>query len=447
MDSVPAAQNKEIIHFRKMNIFGYSGVGKSSLISMFEKFNDDNYDIKLKRQNSDISIDFSNNLVEQIKRVIIPINEDRNLNFLIYETNINHFDTIKTNLDTLLFQTECILIMWDNSNSITFDKIPDFITMIISMIKEKIIDKIDIYIIRNKSDLKFDTNEDGPTEGEIEEKIAELKAEYKFIYEMKTTLINKDDMFRLLLDIDRNYDKENFDENKAMSLVKIKYPFKSIKRLNDRKTVNICLVGDTNSGKSTFLKNLVGNNEYNKFLQEKEEPNYLIKVDDVESIIKITHIPGKDFERNKIELYAKSCNGFLLFLDVTKKDENFVSLLNYYNLIQNKSNGSIIIVANKIDLQEKREISKGKAKSFADERFCKYYECSSLQGINVLEIFNEIALEAYQKFNDLNLSGSRSVRLNSEGVISNNGENQRRKRNEGSQKQIEVKQEGSNCFC
>ena len=110
--------------------------------------------------------------------MIVPINEDNDIHFLLYETILNHFDTIKANLDTLLVQTECIIIMWDKSHSNSFEKIPDLVNIIISMIKEHSIGTIDIFIVQSKSDLEFDISGEGQSENEIEQKIAELKNKY-----------------------------------------------------------------------------------------------------------------------------------------------------------------------------------------------------------------------------------------------------------------------------
>jgi GTPase SAR1 family protein len=137
MESQELEYDKNLIHFIKMNIFGDSGVGKSTFISFLEDFKNENFEIMNKSNSSfDDSIEISENLVEQIKKIEVPIYDDRNIHFLIYETNLNYFDTIKANLDTLLVQTECIIIMWDSSNSNTFQNIPNFIKSIISMIKE-----------------------------------------------------------------------------------------------------------------------------------------------------------------------------------------------------------------------------------------------------------------------------------------------------------------------
>ena len=46
MESVPEDIENDIIHFQKINIFGDSGVGKTSLISCMENFNNNNFEIK-----------------------------------------------------------------------------------------------------------------------------------------------------------------------------------------------------------------------------------------------------------------------------------------------------------------------------------------------------------------------------------------------------------------
>ena len=49
----------------------------------------------------------SNSIIEQIVKIDIPINDDNLLYVNVYETNLSKYNTIKMNLDTLLFQTEC----------------------------------------------------------------------------------------------------------------------------------------------------------------------------------------------------------------------------------------------------------------------------------------------------------------------------------------------------
>ena len=398
MDSVPIAQNKEMVHFRKINIFGYSGVGKSSFIDWLDSYKKKDFQIKKEIENSLLdSFKVSKNLVEQVKKVIVPINEDNDIHFLLYETILNHFDTIKANLDTLLVQTECIIIMWDKSHSNSFEKIPDLVNIIISMIKEHTIGTIDIFIVQSKSDLEFDISGEGQSENEIKQKIAELKNKYNNIINTSISLVNQDGGLDLLLDIVRKYNPANFDKNDVVNLVKIKYPMKSINNDENKKTVNICLVGNPKTGKSTFLKKLLEENEYNKIKREKIEPEYAILISNEKILVKISEVQGNNIN------YYRSSHGFLLFFDVTQKD-SLKSLEEWANLIKEEGNGDIIIVGNKIDDREKRQIKKGEVKLFANKEKCKYFECSSLDGINVLEIFNEIVFDAYQIFMEFNSS-------------------------------------------
>ena len=206
MESNEIGKKKLMNHFIKVNIFGYSGVGKSSLISWFKNYENENFKIKDELKNSiDDSIELSKSLVEQIQKAVIPINDERNIYYLLYESNLNRFDSIKFNLDTLLVQTEYILIMWDNSHSTTFDNISELINDIIAMINQGILDNIDIFLIQNKSDLEFDISQEGETEEEINKKIDELKQNYKKLYITKISLLNKDHIISLLYNMDKNY--------------------------------------------------------------------------------------------------------------------------------------------------------------------------------------------------------------------------------------------------
>jgi small GTP-binding protein len=398
MESAQIAQNKEIVHFSKINIFGEFGVGKSTFISWLEEYK--NKDFKIKNENDD-SFEISKNLVEQVKRIIVPINEDKDIHFLVYETNLNHFDTIRANLDTLLFQTECILVMWDSSHPNTFEKIPDLVNSIISMIKEKQIRNIDIYIVQNRTDLDFDISKEGQTEEEINQKIDELKNIYNNIYKSKTSILKKEGIHDLLLDIYRSIDKEKIDRNDAIDSVKIKYPIKSIENnnnINNQKTLNICLVGEKGAGKSTFIMSLLDEKkEYMENIRKNMDQNLWVDISNEKILVKLSENSDK-----KNGAY-KNYYGFVLFFDVTEK-KAINDLNEWINIIKEKVKRDIIIIGNKIDLGDKREIKKAEVKKLAAKNNCKYFECCCLNGINILEIFNEIVFDAYQNFNDENSS-------------------------------------------
>jgi small GTP-binding protein len=393
MDPVPIEENKEMFHFIKMNIFGESRVGKSSLISWLEKYNDDTFKIKADiRDSMNSSIEFSQNLVEQVKKVKVPFTLEKNIYFLLYETNLNDFDKIKSNLDTLLIQTECIVLMWDKSNPCTFDRLPDLINIITPMISKK----VNIYLVENKTDLIFDINNEGKSEREIEENIEMLKKQYHFLYDLQISLINKDGVQNILLSIDQNYKPETKNTDKAENLVKIPYPMKEINPNSVTKFINICIIGDKQTGKSTFIEKLgdkLGDNN------NKLELNYLIEICDEKVVIKILDSSAKLEDKALIDTIYKKCHGFLLFFDVTNEN-SFNYMEHWAKNIQENVIGKIIIVANKIDKRGKKGIAKSKGKNFAKEMNCKYFECSCIFGININEIFKEISLISYNNYKD-----------------------------------------------
>ena len=392
MDSVPIQENKEMFHFIKMNIFGESRVGKSAFISWLEKYKDGDFKIKSEiRDSINSSIEFSQSLVEQVKKVVVPINDERNIYYLIYETKLNDFDKIKSNLDTLLIQTECIILMWDKSNSCTFDRLPDLINTIIPMINKN----VNIYLVENKTDSEFDINNEGKSEKEIEQKIELLKKQYHNLYDKQISLVNKDGLYNLLLSMDRNYKSETKDTEKAENLVKLPYPMKEINSNEVPKFMNICIIGDKETGKSKFIEKIE-----DKIIEDnnnKLELNYLIEICDEKVVIKISDTSSKLEDKALIDTIYKKCHGFLLFFDVTNEN-SFNYIQEWAKNIQENVNGEIIIVANKIDKRDKEGIAKSKGKNFAKDLNCKYFECSCILGINVHEIFKEVCLISYNNY-------------------------------------------------
>ena len=215
-------KEKDMIHYQKINIFGEPGVGKSSLISYLENYENDNFVIKNQNElNENFEIISINNepssLVEEIKKIKIKINEDGYLYLNIYETNIDRYELIKKNLETLLFQTECIIIMWDN-NVRTFENIIQLFKNIKYCLNNITDRNIPFILLQNKTDL--DLNQDNDID--IDKSIEEIQKENSNIIYRKISLLNKNDFCNILLEIDRNIYRNNVENKKdAIDLVKV----------------------------------------------------------------------------------------------------------------------------------------------------------------------------------------------------------------------------------
>ena len=410
-------KNAEFVHFQKINIFGDSGVGKSSFISYLENYDNYNYSIEtniVEKNDSIDSFDMSSSIVEQINRLIIDLNEDRNLYFYIYETNLDKYDNIKINLDTLLIQTECIIIMWDYSNPETFDNIPNFVSTIKAGFNDYKFREAPIIVIQNKMDKKDNVNDNEVLN--INESIENFKKENPNILYQELTLLDKDAFYNLILEIykkmeilekDLNLVKDKFKkEDDIINNVKFK---KKISNLNMSEnnsitnTVNCTLLGNSTVGKTTYINYLL-----KKEVMETlptigiSSTSFIAEVFNEKIYFKLTDTAGQEKYNSIPFSQYKNSDGILLFFDVTN-EESFKKI-NYW--IENiKTMGEInkhfelFLIANKIDQSDKRKVFKKEAKELADKYNIKYFECSCLYGINVYELFNEITLMAYEKYN------------------------------------------------
>ena len=200
----------------------------------------------------------------------------------------------------------------------------------------------------------------------------------------------------------------------AISSMKIGYPIKPINEENNKKTLNICLVGEKGSGKSTFLKSLLDEQGGNIQIGKDSEHKLWVNIRDKNILVKISETSEKNY------LNYKNYYGFLLFFDVT--NENSLTYAEKWSEeIGKEASIPTIILGNKIDLSDKRCIAKKDAKKLAEKIMKKYFECSCLNGINTLEIFREIVLDAYEIFSKYGKE---------EDEFNNENENQIKKDNE-----------------
>ena len=430
----------DFIFYHKVNIFGDNGVGKSTLISRMENYgkndnkdNNDNNESLINRNLSQMSVDSytkSNSIVEQIKKVKLVFNNKENNNeplyLNVYETDLDRYNTIKMNLDTLLFQTHCIIIMWDNSEIDTFRNIDELISVIVNEIKEKIIRKIPIFLIRNKMDLKIrissvsiNNNESFNSNNEnlnnnINDSINQVKEKYKdYITYKEISLLNDDGetFYKLISEIN----DEILENTKHINLVKL-HKDVIIKDNSNKnysyKKYKFILLGHTEVGKTTFYNKIQGKEVDNLIAMVGIEGiNILAEICNEKLLIELWDTAGQERFKSVTKAYFKGADGILLMFDVTNK-ESFKTVHDWYTSIEeNKDKDTkIILIGNKIDLNDKRVITKVEAKKLANKYKINYYESCCLNGLNVFEILNELILTSCN-INEYNNNRRGSFRL------------------------------------
>ena len=119
-----------LVHFKKVNLFGLSKVGKKTLISYIQHYSNKDINFEIKKEEDEEennAIDKNNitntNLVEDVKRMSITYYETKKLDINLYITNIDNMELIQNNLDTLLSNSECAIFMVDISKAESFAKV------------------------------------------------------------------------------------------------------------------------------------------------------------------------------------------------------------------------------------------------------------------------------------------------------------------------------------
>ncbi len=434
IDEKEENQNEsDFIFYHKVNIFGNTGVGKSTLISLMENYNNkdnnDNKDSLINRnlnQIRDYSYTESNPIVEQIKKVkIVFNNQEKNnepLYLNVYETDLDKYNTIKMNLDTLLFQTECIIIMWDNSEIDSFHNINDFIGVIVSGIKEKIYNNVPIFAIKNKIDLNIHDSQlefDQNSQIKFNYSIKEVIKKYKdYITYKEISLLTKDNFNDLIPEISeklKDNKKDNKIGNEAVKNVKLLKEPKSIGNIKNDKEIKCILLGDAGVGKTSFVKKIKGKDLDTKLTIGFEETKISAEINKEKVEVQLFDTAGQEKFRSIPKNYYKDVDSILLMFDVTNKD-SFEAIEQWISSIKdNVHNSKIILIGNKIDLNEKRIINKKDAQKKADDHNIKYYECSCFNGINIDETLNELLFVGYiyhcEKQNDVNRQLKNSFQL------------------------------------
>ena len=164
----------------------------------------------------------------------------------------------------------------------------------------------------------------------------------------------------------------------------------------------IIFLGDQGTGKSCIL---------NRFVEDKFDDNYQatigldfqsknVKIDNQDVHLLLYDTAGQEKFRSLIPMYTRDANIIILVYDITRK-ESFNHIPDWINGLTNVNFDNIIfaLVGNKIDLNDKREISLEEGEKFAKDNNFIFQEVSAKTGENFPELFyNKIFEQIIIKF-------------------------------------------------
>ena len=152
----------------------------------------------------------------------------------------------------------------------------------------------------------------------------------------------------------------------------------------------LIFLGDQNVGKSCILNRFMNDTfteEYQATIGlDFQSKNVQIDNQDIHLLLYDT--AGQEKFRSLIPMYTRDSNIILLVYEINNKD-SFIHLPDWLNDLSNVNKDDVIfaLVRNKIDLEEKREVSTEEGKSYAEQNGFIFHEVSAKTGDGFSDLF------------------------------------------------------------
>jgi len=161
----------------------------------------------------------------------------------------------------------------------------------------------------------------------------------------------------------------------------------------------VVLLGSSFAGKTSILRRLVFNkfnNDYASTLGTSLS-TYDCQANGQSVRLNVWDTAGQENYRSLAKVYYRDANAAMIVYDVTSA-ESFKDIEYWISELDSSDSigYSITIVANKIDMRDKRLISEETGKAFAEKVGASYAEVSALTGEGVRLLFDSIATKFVQ---------------------------------------------------
>ena len=156
----------------------------------------------------------------------------------------------------------------------------------------------------------------------------------------------------------------------------------------------VLLIGNSDVGKSSLILRYV-DQIWNDVFVPTIGVDFKVKSIEVDKKLvkmQIWDTAGQERFRNVISSYFKGAHGILLIYDITCR-ESFKELENWLGEVERHASSQVlkILIGNKSDLEEKREIQKDEGEAFAMRNGMQFIETSAKNNTNVSEAFEALA--------------------------------------------------------
>ena len=178
----------------------------------------------------------------------------------------------------------------------------------------------------------------------------------------------------------------------------------------------IMVLGESKVGKTSLIKRFTKDQFGGVYLTTvgMDFQDKIIEIEDKKIRLQVWDTAGQERFRNVTKSYFQSSHGLLVVYDITDK-ESFEKI-NFWikNIKENApENAKLILVGNKCDLANERQVSYEEGEKKASNYNIKFFESSAKDGTNVKEFFFYLANDIYQDEKAKGKDNKKTVQLDS----------------------------------
>ena len=169
--------------------------------------------------------------------------------------------------------------------------------------------------------------------------------------------------------------------------------------------INIMTLGISSVGKTSFIFRFTENTFQNLFISTIGI-DYKVKIIEIENIkykLIFYDTAGQKKFKSVAPNLIKKAHGIIIMYDITNKS-SFNSIPDIIKNIKEEKGDDfpMILIGNKIDLEQDREIKKEQGKDLASKNGVEFFEISNKEGINIQEAGFAIVNKILEKRKDNN---------------------------------------------
>ncbi|XP_075899602.1 RAB3D, member RAS oncogene family, a [Nelusetta ayraudi] len=165
----------------------------------------------------------------------------------------------------------------------------------------------------------------------------------------------------------------------------------------------LLIIGNSSVGKTSFLFRYADDSFTSAFVSTvgidfKVKTTYR---SDKRVKLQIWDTAGQERYRTITTAYYRGAMGFLLMYDITSQ-ESFCAVQDWATQIKTYSwgNAQVVLVANKVDLEEDRQVPAEDGQRLATELGFQFFEASAKDNVNVKQVFDSLVDAICEKMNE-----------------------------------------------